>query len=310
MFKVKTDTIKIPKSILLLTLVALLAGCQPAQKQLAAPNETNHIISGKPVAATNIFSKRVIYLALGVKWETGPAGNSVTKSRNCTASALSPTILITAAHCVIGMKPSDVAAVLSNNPWNHTLNFSEWVKVTQIIIHEDFIDSTNDPKNGMMINDLALIKLAQPLSPDRVSRFAPDQHFDKNLAIIAVGYGKRSILKLEQEPDPKKIDPQSETLLSFIAKSVENFDVAQPTFSISQLDQTGICEGDSGGPSLIYDSKLKDFVILGITSFYGTRNDEMAASDPKNIYNCSGHGIFSNALYFADWIERTQARLN
>ncbi len=294
-------------SLLTFVLSSLLA-CQPHASQIYndTHSDSDSIMGGEPVQASSSFSKRVIYLALGVTWTMNGKTKQVKQKELCTASAISPTILLTAAHCVKGLEPAQVYAILSTNPWNHSIIESEWVKVEKILIHEKYEDLTG--KNGILHNDIALIKLSAAIPKERVSKLVKAPQVSDNFSIVSIGYGLKSAF--EQVAAPEKLEDAGSTLLYYLMKNVENYNPRAALFSINQNDRTGICSGDSGGPGFIYDSEEEDFFIVGVTSFFSINDEEEKRLDPNNIYNkCIGHGHYTNVLYHLDWIQNSMLGL-
>lgn len=288
--------------LLILGLMLGLTACEQHQSQLYQKNETESILGGQPVTASSLFAQRVIYLALDVEWTETATTRAVRQKGLCTASAIAPKILLTAAHCVANQKPSTVYAVLSTNPWNHNLNLNEWLKVEKIVFHSEFKDETKIKKGGIIQNDVALIFLANSVPEERISQLATLQQTSANLDIVSIGYGVRS--PLEKPTDEKKKE-DDDSLLYFVMKPVVDYSPHTQTFMINQNDLTGICSGDSGGPGFIYDSNAKDFFILGVTSYFALNSEEVLKFDPTFQYNqCIGRGYYSNTLYYRDWIEK------
>lgn len=310
MLKFETVLIKIPNTIirpfLLSGLLFSLWACQPIRGEFHSQPGDAPIIGGKPANNSVSLSKKVIYLALGVRWQVTEFSSSVTTKGVCTASALSPTVLITAAHCVVGLKPNDVNAVLSNHPFNHSLNRDEWISVRKIIIHPEFSD-TSKMVNGTFKNDIALIQLESEIPAEHVSKIARSQKSALAVSMVAIGYGQRSALANQPESNSKD---SNSTLLYYIMKKIDEYELSEPKFEIIQHDRTGVCKGDSGGPGLVYNGEAKEFQILGILSHISISETEIEDLDPEGKYNsCIGRGHYSNILFYLEWITRQMSRL-
>ena len=107
MSNTKTGLIKFVIKLLALGLMTGLSACDKPSKSFFFTAEQDEILGGKSVQASSVFSKKVIYLALGVDWTKTKTGVSVNIERICTASAISKRILLTAAHCVNGWDTSE-----------------------------------------------------------------------------------------------------------------------------------------------------------------------------------------------------------
>jgi len=281
-----------------------LSACQenPGQKFSTTDKSESRIIGGAQVDPESQFNSRVIYLAIGVEKKTTQFGMTISQKGICTASALSPRVLITAAHCVKGMTKDQVYAILSTNPWNHDLNMNEWVMAEKIKIHEKYVGTEEN-----MGNDLALVRLSRDLEPQRISKLAePTLAKAGALTLISIGYGQTSTL-LNPKPEDNDNDPSrastQKTLLHSVVKTIDQYDPTAELFSVEQSDGKGVCQGDSGGPGFIYDNAKQEFYVLGVTSFVSIFSDEKAARDPLNRMNsCIGRGNYTNALFYKNWI--------
>ena len=287
----KTGFIKFLILLLVFSLTAGLSACQQIQNKIYDQPNHEAIMGGKSVIASSVFSKRVIYLALGSKNKVGL----------CTASALSPNVLLTAAHCVKGLELNEINAILSDNPRSPNLTDKEKIKIKKVVIHEEYRDETK--QQGVLHNDIALLQLAENIDTDRVSQIATMEQTAKILNLVSIGYGKRHAIRQTDPvtPNNKKIEDQ----LFYIMKTVEDYKIFEKTFSINQNDLTGVCSGDSGGPGFIYDAELRNFFIVGVTSYISVSRAEKDQLDPNDIYDkCMGRGYYSNMLHYGEWIER------
>lgn len=294
-----TDFIKFLTILLVVGLMAGFTGCDKSPGQYFQREQADEILGGKTVQASSQFSKKVLYLAMGVDWTKTKWGLSVETQGLCTASAISKRILLTAAHCVDGWGPEQVNAVLSLNPFkNGSLVESDWVKVEKIIVHEKYNKAAtmNEDKN-----DFALIKLTEELPPERVSKLASHDQTQAEMEIISIGFGRTDAIKHESSQ-------AKESMLNYVVKQIKNFSAKKQDLEIEQLDKTGICSGDSGSPGFIYDSKQKEFFILGVASYvYHTSNTLDA---PNTAESCHGYGVYMNVLTQREWIAKNSQALN
>lgn len=291
--------------LLVLGLMSGLSACQETPKEKFQPTQSEAtIVGGERVDTESLFSSRVIYLALGVEKKTTPFGTTIVQKGVCTASALTRRILITAAHCVKEFTKDQIYAVMTINPWNHSLNLDEWIAVEKIKVHEKYIG-----KESQMGDDLALVKLSKDIEPERVSKLAEASEIKStSFDIIAIGYGKTTALNepgpLDDENHQSQVQ-SNPTMLHSVIKTVEEFDANSKIFQIDQGDFKGICQGDSGGPGFVYDDAKKEFSVLGVTSFVSIFQDEKDSRDPMNLYSaCIGRGNYTNLLLYKDWINK------
>jgi secreted trypsin-like serine protease len=282
-----------------------LSACHSSNTNRFVVAKEQAIIGGKNISVNSQFANRVIYLSLGVEKKKTPNGFTISQKEICTASAITTRILITAAHCVKDMKADQVYAVMTLNPWNHPLNLKEWIVAEKIKVNEHYVHTDLN-----IDNDLAIIKLSKDISPERVSKIADaTQTVANNLSLVAIGYGQTTAFlnpsSIEDNSNPTQIQKQN-SLLNYVMKTVETFDVTAPHFQIDQGDFKGICQGDSGGPGFIFDVDKKEFFILGITSYVSIMNNDKIQRDPSNKYNlCIGRGNYTNLLVYKDWIAQS-----
>ncbi|MGZ5279639.1 MAG: trypsin-like serine protease, partial [Pseudobdellovibrionaceae bacterium] len=68
--------------------------------QKSIESSTQSVIGGDKVAGTSSVASKVLYLAYGVKIGKTPQSTTVGWGGHCTAAAISPRVILTAAHCV------------------------------------------------------------------------------------------------------------------------------------------------------------------------------------------------------------------
>jgi secreted trypsin-like serine protease len=168
----------------------------------------------------------------------------------CGAALIRPNWLLTAAHCVEGMRPSELEAVvgahdLKNDP-------AERIGVQEILMHPDY-----DPYS--LDSDIALVALSRSLSGETVPPIASGTDLAGETG-IALGWGYT---------DPDRLSP-SETLQQAALPIVSNLtcNTAFNAYTGYPYDDpiTGnmvcagdlkggkdACIGDSGGPLMVLD---------------------------------------------------------
>jgi secreted trypsin-like serine protease len=242
------------------------------------------VIGGDPVEkspdAAELGSK-VLYLAMDVK----KSGTSVSWSGHCTASAISSRVILTAAHCVEGKTPKDLYLVITKNPAKTPLNLNEWYAPKAIRMHEGYTG-----KDGFH-NDLALILLDRDLPANRVLKMAEAQNIAFPLDFVVVGYGTTS-----EAADPEKAGTHS-TDMNFVMKRIDQFDVKAEFLTINQNDHKGFCNGDSGGPGLVYDPESHEHWIIGVVSNVSMLEAHRKMLDPQGKFSlCIGQGNYVNIM--------------
>jgi hypothetical protein len=204
----------------------------------------------------------------------------------CTATLISPTVLITAAHCtegtlgstlvtfdsVVAEEPPSPFPVASDPTVGYTdaeLAAAGYLSGTAIA-HPDYSDFT-DLKNW---NDVGVIVLDEPVTGIEPATLAPENYLDDfespvlNSTIFSVvGYGTEV-----RKPDsgPQKPEPMSYPLIRRETTSPGQ----KLTPQILQLNGNpnddrgggGTCFGDSGGPVFL------DGYLVAVTSYSYTNN--------------------------------------
>lgn len=210
----------------------------------------------------------------------------------CSAVLIGPNIALTAAHCVAKAEIANLFIVADDATFavfsRHT--------VSRVLIHPNY-----KPKNSIIPTleaptyDLAVIKFdgimperfsAVPLLKPSTDRF--------NIWPVVAGYGYTSREKMDVG------------ILRFTLLKVNSYILKQNYFYADQTNGLGICKGDSGGPVLM--TRAADFVLIGITSASAAYNPYIAGALGKD--NCTGTSMFSNVLFYKNWIDQSLLELN
>jgi secreted trypsin-like serine protease len=170
----------------------------------------------------------------------------------CTAEVISPTVLLTAAHCTDEAEVGQGAvwrAYLGNDLTQQKDHPELWVDVKEV--HHDSAFSTTNLQGG---HDIGVAILAQPL-PDSIKPLPFNRKAlataDSGKAVRIVGYGLS--------------DGFQQTGAGI--KRTANTTIGQVSDTLIQVgDGThNICNGDSGGPALLNVDGTE--TIVGVTSF-------------------------------------------
>lgn len=305
----ETGFIKILFVILVLGASNSFFGCAENRSQIYsdAIEESKHqeILNGFEVTDQNPISKKVLYLATGAKLLKTPNGGfKASQTGQCSASAISPQIILTAAHCLKAMNPKDdqttnsIYIVLGTKPWKSKFNPKFWFAAEKIVIHPKYKKSIT----GGSPDDLALIKLKSPLPTDYVTDLADAKDLQSSMAFIMAGFGLRN--NMNGLSDFEKLQNIGELFQT--SKLITNYDPNNLTIEIDQRDQKGICTGDSGGPGLILNSVTKKYTTIGVLSAYRWTENEQQILDTQNKIDCLGYAVYTNVMNpeYYEWIQK------
>ena len=182
------------------------------------------------------------------------AGAEAPEGHGCGASLVGPETLLTAAHCVTGLTPEEVDAVVGRSKLSDT-STGQRVDVTWYAAHP----------GG---TDVALVRLAEPVaeSPVGLATTADAALYQPGLEATAVGWG------LRREAGGAPADDLREVNVPIVAdadcrrayRKVEGFEAA--TMICAGAGGRDTCSGDSGGPLIVRDA-AGDPLQVGVTSF-------------------------------------------
>lgn len=310
----QTGFIKIIFLLLALGVTNVFFGCAESKSQLYTHDENianrQEILNGQTVTEQSPIAKKVLFLSTGTKLTKTPTGGYIgTQTSQCTASAISSRIILTAAHCLKGINgdpdqtPDSVFIILGLKPWKSKFNSKLWFAAEKIMIHENFLKSPNE----LGQNDLALVLLKRELPADYITELATDKDLNPDqksiVKITMAGYGLRSSLKdITVDEAQKKIGELFQT-----QKIISNYNINNLTIEIDQRDQRGICSGDSGGPGLVFNNETKKYKTIGVVSGHIWDELEKQKIDPENKLDCFGIAVYTNVMNpgYADWIQKT-----
>jgi secreted trypsin-like serine protease len=234
----------------------------------------------------------------------------------CTGSLIAKDLVLTAAHCIEGVKKnSDLTVAFTHQPeCDASKNIkSEVIAVEAFRIHSAWKNPEFPNERG----DLAMIKLkSQAPAPWKPLKLATEFIPMENSKIVVAGFGADSLSGKESSSVSLRIAvvaPTQETEKEYFGKVATSAELKKEKISllmensekdellyISQSDGVGVCSGDSGGPSLMQDPSSGRFVQTGVASVVLRIEEDRL---------CGFAGGHTSIHFHRQWIEETAKAL-
>lgn len=254
--------------------ITLLSACAP-QDQSSLENQGNQdssaIVGGQMVIPGSQLSKQVFMIYM----------KSFNGGSICTATMITPTVGLTAAHCVDSLIGAyaiysiDASKALKGTGGSRDALLKNPLvrQITSVRVHPQWNGSINGENNA----DVAVFKIAGSMPQGfQVTRFF-EGNLNKGSRIIASGYGITSNIGF------------GSGLLRETIATVDDPGLTASEFSIDQQNFQGSCSGDSGGPTFV-TSPFGRLEQVGIVS-YGDKN-------------CEVRGVYTYPRYHMNWITK------
>jgi secreted trypsin-like serine protease len=237
----------------------------------------------------------------------------------CTGSIIAENFIVTAAHCA---NEAQYLKVVFGNDIDLYMSAHEQDilemhvrQVTAVVTHPDYDEEENSRKNTDH-NDIAVMRFSGKLPEGyKPAVILADSSYLKigSMAKLA-GFGVDDIelkpVNMKNVKDAKKKldegeiyceDEQEKHCFEVEATGEGILRQAEAPIALKGISEVllnetkgqGTCMGDSGGPAYLQDGK--DFYLFGVTS----RGSQL----------CDGNGIYTNVVYFTNWIKQTIASL-
>ena len=251
-------------SVLLLLPLAGPSAAAPTYVSGSAsqPTTTTPLASSAPEGTQSLRTPRLMAAgdAIGTPYATALISVRGRSYGICTAGVWKPTVLMTAAHCVIDdrtgdyIDPATFSVVNPGSPFRVTSAGVEGASPVRVV-RNYVVDGFRLRGTSVPADDIAFVVLDQPLADVTFSRLASTVELARWLTddtpVSALGYGFPS-------PDNRSTDIPRGAALPLL-RVLDDFRDSSG-LAILSAKQSGIdaCSGDSGGPRFVieYDSPL------------------------------------------------------
>lgn len=252
----------------------LLIACEPNVRQSSDNRELEAdygIIGGQDVSRSDELMRSTVGLVMMSR-----GSQSI-----CTGSIVADNIVLTAAHCMVGV---DGAVVTYGADIETAIVDKKYYPVLEVYIHPSY-----DPEADKNSNDIALVKFDGNLPGDnsKVTLLGNTSLLKNGMLATLTGYGA-SI-----EADGKF---SGSSILRKVQVPLADSQFSQTEIQFSSAGGSGACHGDSGGPA--YATIDGELVVIGVTS---------RTTDLKG--GCQKDSIYTNVAPFKAWIEATASEL-
>lgn len=249
-----------------------LAACgQPQQNAISGyDNQSGSIIGGQEATGSEDFTKTIVALY------------DVAQGSLCTASILSDSILVTAAHCVES-EAKDLRVV-----------FGVDLEAQNIIVKpvESFQQSplwATRQNQELNTGDIAVVKFSGGLPAGYVpaTLLSDVKQLKNGQTTLLSGYGIDDGVK-----------QTGAGRLRFVETTIQDTNYSKTEVLIDQKNGKGACHGDSGGPAYVDIGGRK--LLWGVTS--------RGVNDPNN--DCSVNAAYTSIPAYSAWVKKTADALN
>ncbi len=265
----ETKALRLLTALTALSLAATVGCSQPSSSEIAVSGSSNGIIGGTDAQGDEDFSKTIVSLV------------NVIEGSLCTASILSDSILVTAAHCVDA--PAGGLRVVFGTDIESDSRIVQKVEGYEVSPLWAF-------RSEEMLNagDIAVVRFSGGLpagyKPAKVlSATAQIKNGD---VVMLAGYGIND-----------GVAKEGSGKLRYVETTIENAAFSDTEILVEQRKGKGACHGDSGGPA--YAKVNGEWVLWGVTN--------RGVNDPND--HCSGSAAYANIPFYRNWIAQTAKKL-
>ena len=206
----------------------------------------------------------------------------------CGGSLIAEDWVMTAAHCLDGMRNSDLKILLGSASLTNRLAGRE-VAVSGIFMHEDYFDE----------HDIALVRLAEPVTQTYIPMASRslDDSLPEGTDLVTSGWGLTSTgANAAASNDLLEVEIQLSNRQQCIDnyRETDNVDITDEMICAgSTTELKDSCSGDSGGP-LTYRDDSGSVHLLGVVSFGSLEEGCASLTHP---------GIYTRVSRYDSWID-------
>jgi secreted trypsin-like serine protease len=184
----------------------------------------------------------------------------------CGAILIWDDVLLSAGHCEGGFNFTSQTVLIGGTALNGTDAIERGIAIRKAIVHPDYMVPSidNEVENDIML--VFLSRSTNPIVPIARINFEPAIPPD-NAVVTVIGHGIVN----------RTADADLTYNLNALNMTIVNFFTCDNSYDVLNIDvhlcatgtRTAVapCEGDSGGPLLLYDTVTKRNVVVGIVSF-------------------------------------------
>lgn len=264
----------------ILSLLVLAAGCGDSQYTHEAykTNNFDHsIINGKSLENSDPLAKGIVAIVNNFHFSNGqPQFFS-----HCTGVVIAADKVLTAAHCAKNIEKS---RVITGQDIKKSLTDDKNVyEIKKVYFTAGYKKTAESKINNL---DIAILELKRPLPEESVNTFSMERLSDPNELLIIAGYGRASL----HQSDLQSLELKKADYTDYELTPNDGF------IKIQQIEKTGICSGDSGGP-LFTQNENNQYKLIGIAIAV-----EKFKNAPQKLNACYGESVFLDLSLHTDWI--------